>query len=381
MNTKILSENSSRESTSTPFAARIIRDNEPENLEFPFSSLNSAITPTEQFFIRSHFPVPKLDSQTYRLKVDGHIERPMEITYDELLKMPSTPVTMTLECAGNSRIFLSPKVSGLQWELGAVSNAEWVGVSLSEVLKHVGVKPGAVEIILEGADSGEIKKEPMSPGKITYARSIPLAKALKKDVILAYQMNGEPLPPSHGFPLRAIVPGWYGMASVKWVTRISVSNVPFRGYWQTLDYTYWETRNGLPIELLPVSEIEVKAEIARPGLHEVLPADSVYRMHGAAWTGESEIAKVEVSTDAGKTWSAAQLLGDSVKYAWRLWEFHWRTPAEPGRYTIMARATDTSGRTQPMERDAHRGGYVITHVQPITVEVRKGRGTSESYNI
>lgn len=376
-------QKNSGESTQTPFAARIIRDNEPENLEFPFSSLNSAITPTEQFFIRSHFPVPKLNPQTYRLKVDGHIDRPLEITYDELLKMPSTQVTMTLECAGNSRIFLSPKVSGLQWELGAVSNAEWVGVSLSEVLNRVGVKPGTVEIILEGADSGEIKKEPASPGKITYARSIPLAKAFEKEVLLAYQMNGEPLPASHGFPLRAIVPGWYGMASVKWLNRISISNVPFRGYWQTLDYTYWETRNGLPIELLPVSEIEVKAEIARPGLHEVLPANSVYRMHGAAWTGESEVNKVEVSTDGGKTWSATQLLGSSTKYAWRLWEFHWRTPAEPGRYTIMARATDARGRTQPMVRDAHRGGYVITHVQPILIEVRKmqGSASSESYNI
>lgn len=382
MNASLAPENVSRELTPTPFAARIIRDKEPENLEFPFSSLNSAITPTEQFFIRSHFPVPKINPQNYRLKVDGHIERPLEISYDELLKMPSTRVTMTLECAGNSRIFLSPKVSGLQWELGAVSNAEWVGVSLAEVLNRVGVKPGTVEIILAGADSGEIKKEPTSPGKITYARSIPLAKAFEKEVILAYQMNGEPLPSSHGFPVRAIVPGWYGMASVKWVTRISVSNVPFRGYWQTLDYTYWETRNGLPIELLPVSEIEVKAEIARPGLHEVLPANSVYRMHGAAWTGESEITKVEVSTDEGKTWGTTQLLGASVKYMWRLWEFHWRTPVEPGRYTIMARATDARGRTQPMERDAHRGGYVITHVQPILVEVRKTQGSaSEGYNI
>ncbi len=383
MNSSIPSDQTSRENIQAPFAARIIRENEPENLEFPFSSLNSAITPTEQFFIRSHFPVPKISPETYRLKVDGHIERPLEISYDDLLKMPSTRVTMTLECAGNSRIFLSPKVSGLQWELGAVSNAEWVGVSLSEVLNRVGVKPGTVDIILEGADSGEIKKEPNSPGKITYARSIPLAKAFEKEVILAYQMNGEPLPAAHGFPLRAIVPGWYGMASVKWVNRISVSSVPFRGYWQTLDYTYWETRNGLPIELLPVSEIEVKAEIARPGLHEVLPANSVYRMHGAAWTGESEIAKVEVSTDGGKIWSATQLLGASAKYAWRLWEFHWRTPAEPGRYTVMARATDARGRTQPMVRDAHRGGYVITHVQPILVEVRKvqGSASSESYNI
>ncbi|MGI8965798.1 MAG: molybdopterin-dependent oxidoreductase, partial [Limisphaerales bacterium] len=244
------------------------------------------------------------------------------------------------------------------------------------------IKAGAVEIILEGADGGEIKKEPISPGKISYARSIPLSKAMEKEVILAYQMNGQPLPPAHGFPVRAIVPGWYGMASVKWMTRIVVSDQPFRGYWQTLDYTFWESRDGVPIQLLPVTEIEVKAEIARPALYEILPINSVYRMHGAAWTGESEIALVEISVDNGKTWSAAQLLGSSIKYAWRLWEYHWRTPAEPGRCTIMARATDARGRTQPMERDAHRGAYIITHVQPIQIEIRKMQTSeNEGYNI
>ncbi len=365
------------------FTGLIIREKEPENLEFPFSALNGSLTTNEQFFVRSHFPVPATDLTAWRLKVEGLVGRPCEITYEELRQMPSRTVTMTLECAGNSRIFLSPKVGGLQWELGAVGNATWTGVPLAEVLKHAGLKPGAMEAVFEGADTGEIKKEPVSPGKIKYARGLPMAKALSPEVILAYQMNGEDITPAHGFPLRLIVPGWYGMASVKWLNRICVIDRPFRGYFQTTDYTFWERQDGLPIQLLPVGEIEVKAEIARPALYEVVPTNSVYRMFGAAWTGESEIAKVEVSVDGGKTWDPAQLLGDSVRYAWRLWEYHWRTPAQTGRQTVMARATDARGRTQPMERDTHRGTYIITHVQPIEVEVRQARGGSatDSYAI
>jgi DMSO/TMAO reductase YedYZ molybdopterin-dependent catalytic subunit len=377
------SEPTSAPLNTNPFNGLIIREREPENLEFPFSALNSFQTPTEQFFVRSHFPVPAIDMKTWRLNIEGLVNEPMEIEYDELRMMPTRTVTMALECAGNSRIFLSPKVTGLQWELGAVGNAEWTGVPLSEILRRAGVKPGAMEAVLEGADSGEIKKEPVSPGKITYARSLTMEKAMSPEVILAYQMNGEDLTPAHGYPVRAIVPGHYGMASVKWLNRILVIDREFRGYFQTTDYTLWERNNGYPIQLLPIREIEVKAEIARPALYEAVPANSVYRMFGAAWTGESEIAKVEISVDGAKTWSPAQLLGDSVKYAWRLWEYHWSTPAKCGRYTVMARATDTRGRTQPMHRDNHRGNYVITHVQPIEVEVKKPRNAveTESYHI
>jgi DMSO/TMAO reductase YedYZ molybdopterin-dependent catalytic subunit len=365
-----------------PFPGLIVRERDPENLEFPFFALNSATTPTEQFFVRSHFPVPKIDLGSWRLKVEGLVNRPLEFTFDELSRLPTHTVTMVMECAGNSRIFLSPKVGGLQWELGAVGNAEWTGIRLADLLEKAGVKPGAVEVVLEGADSGEIKKEPVSPGKIRYARSLPLSKALDTSVILAHQMNRESLTPAHGYPLRAVIPGWYGMASVKWLTHILVIDRVFRGYFQTADYTFWERRDGLPVQLLPVGEIEVKAEIARPALHEIVPADSVYRVHGAAWTGESEIAKVEISTDGGNQWHLAQLLGPSTQYAWRLWEYHWRTPAAPGACTVMARATDARGRTQPIERDAHRGTYMITHIQPIEVEIKNLAGRSaESYAI
>ncbi|HEV2391763.1 MAG TPA: sulfite oxidase [Verrucomicrobiae bacterium] len=364
------------------FRGLIIREREPENLEFVFSGLNSAVTPNEQFFVRSHFPVPQIDLASWRLKIEGQLERPLELTYAQLTQMPAKTVAMVMECAGNSRIFLSPKVSGLQWELGAVGNAEWTGVPLAEVLHQAGLKPGAREIVLEGADSGEIKKEPLSPGKITYARSLPLAKALSSDVILAYQMNGERLSLAHGYPVRAVVSGWYGMASVKWLSRILVTERVFRGYFQTADYTFWERRDGLPIQLLPVGELEVKAQIARPALHEVVPASSIYRIHGAAWTGESEVTKVEVSADGGIIWLPAQLLGPPNGYGWRLWEHHWHTPAQPGHCTLMARATDGRGRTQPSERDSHRGTYMISHIQPIEIEVRKVPGRSaESYTI
>ena len=364
------------------FPGLIIREHQPENLEFPFSSLNSSLTPNEQFFVRSHFSVPKIELKDWNLRVEGRVERPAVLTYDQLVAMPARTVTMVMECAGNSRIFLSPKVGGLQWELGAVGNAEWTGVPLAEILQQAGLKPDAVEVVLEGADSGEIKKEPISPGKISYARSLPLSKAVTPEVILAYQMNGEPLTSAHGYPLRAVVAGWYGMASVKWLRRILVIDRVFRGYFQTSDYAFWEKRDGLPIQLLPVAEVEVKAEIARPAVHEVVPADSVYRIHGAAWTGDSQIANVEVSTDGGQTWLPAQLLGAPSPYGWRLWEHHWRTPALPRHYTLMARATDARGRTQPTERDAHRGTYMISHIQPIEVEVRKlPARAAESYAI
>lgn len=353
-----------------PFPGLILRDNDPENLEFPFSSLHSFITPNEQFFVRSHFAVPGLNVQSWRLKIEGRVDRPSETSFDELLSLPSRTVVAALECAGNGRIFLTPKVAGVAWELGAVGNAAWTGVSLATVLERAGVRADAAEVVLAGADEGEIQKEPQSPGKIHYARGLPMEKALQPDVILAYHMNGTPLPSAHGFPVRCIVPGWYGMASVKWLTRIVVTDRTFRGYFQTLDYTYWHRREGLPIQLLPVGEAEVKAQIARPALHEIIPASSVYRVHGAAWTGESTVTRVEVSTDEGRTWETAQLLDPVTNYGWRLWEYQWRTPSRVGRSTVMARATDARGHVQSIHRDRFRGSYVISQIQPIEVEVR-----------
>ncbi len=186
-------------------------------------------------------------------------------------------------------------------------------------------------------------------------------------MLLALELNGEPLPPSHGFPLRAIVPGWFGMAAVKWLQRILVSTTPFQGYYQTVDYAYWARRDDLPT-LVPLTEMSVKAQIAEPVMNEKIPAGKTYRVHGAAW-GASAITSVEVSTDGGETWAAARLGGDVEANAWRFWEFEWAPPATAQRCTIVARATDAAGRTQPSERIADYGSYMINHCLPIEVEV------------
>jgi DMSO/TMAO reductase YedYZ molybdopterin-dependent catalytic subunit len=187
-------------------------------------------------------------------------------------------------------------------------------------------------------------------------------------VLLAYQMNGIDLPPEHGFPVRAIVAGWFAVASVKWLQRIIVTDRPFNGYYQTMDYAFWK-RAGDAAELTPLQELQVKAEIARPTNGETVAANSSVRIHGAAWTGSGEIVKVEISTDGGGTWCAAEL-GKSTPNAWRLWEYTWRTPAKSGEHTLIARATDSTGQSQPVERDLDRGTYMINHLLPIGVQVK-----------
>ena len=347
---------------------KIVRCEDPLNLEMPFEKLDGFITPTEAFYVRTHFPIPKIDKNKWRLRVEGEVKKPFELGYDELLKLESRKIPVTLECAGNNRNFLEPKVKGVQWGLGAVGNAEWTGVPLSILLDRAGVSSGGGEVILEGADGGKLE-DPKSPtGELRFARSIPLTKA-RADVLLAYKMNEVDLPAHHGFPLRAIVPGWYAMASIKWLERIIVTNKPFNGYYQTLDYAYWK-RRGEIADLVPLSEIAIKAEIARPAEGEIISANSKVRIHGAAWASDDEITKVEVSTDGGSVWSEGKLIGVAKRNAWRLWEFDWKTPSKLGKQKLIARATDSQGRTQPIERDPDRGTYMINHLLPITVEVR-----------
>src|SRR5262249_59823484 len=296
---------------------RIVRSEEPLNLEMPFETVESFITATESFYVRTHFPIPKIDRDAWWLHVEGEVQKPFTINYEELVQLESVTIPVTLECAGNNRNFLEPKVKGVQWGLGAVGNAEWTGVPLSILLDRAKVKPAAREVLLEGADRGKLE-DPKSPaGDLNFARSIPLDKA--NDVLLAYKMNDVDLPPEHGFPIRAIVPGWYAMASIKWLQRIIVTDRPFNGYYQTLDYAFWK-RRGDNAELVPLSEMQIKAEIAQPSEGETVPANSNVRVHGAAWTSNGEITKVEISSDDGATWNEAKLLGESKPDAWRLWE-------------------------------------------------------------
>jgi DMSO/TMAO reductase YedYZ molybdopterin-dependent catalytic subunit len=345
----------------------VLRQRQPENLEFPFHSLDSFITSNERFYVRNHYPVPSIDLKTWKLKVEGSVDKPLEFSLDSISKLESRTMTVTLECAGNSRGFLVPKENGVLWELGAVSNAKWKGVSLADILDRAGSSKNAVDVVLVGADAGPVA-DPKSPGPINFARSVPIEKVKKNEVLLAYEMNGDPLSVAHGFPLRAIVAGWYGMASIKWLSRIVVLDKPFDGFFQSIEYSYFERKNGLP-SLVPITQMQVKAAIARPTLYEVIPAGTKYRMHGAAWAGEASIAKVEVSTDGGKTWNGANILGEPIPFSWQLWEYTWDVPMTKGRTICMARATDSKGRIQPMERDLDRRNYMISHVLPIEVTI------------
>src|SRR5882757_8294702 len=316
-------------------AGLIIRQKEPRNLESPFDRIDSYLTPAELFYIRSHFPNPDLSRASYQLHIDGAVRHPFTLSYEELRSMRSETRVATLECAGNSRVFLVPPVQGAQWELGAVGNAEWTGVPLRALLERAGLQDDACEIVLEGADRGTPKEEPVPPGPISYARSLPRDKAIQRDVLIAYQMNGRDLSPDHGYPVRAIVPGHYGMASVKWLTRIYAVREPFQGYWQTSDYAYWDYVDGKPVRRA-LREMKLKSEIFRPTVYETLAPNLAYTVFGAAWAGESEVTDISVSTDGGQNWAQAEFVDPVQRYAWRRWKFDWVTPNKPGQYTLLS---------------------------------------------
>jgi DMSO/TMAO reductase YedYZ molybdopterin-dependent catalytic subunit len=346
----------------------IIRQKEPTNLETPLDQADSYLTPTELFYIRSHFPAPKLELASYQLRIDGAVRNPLSLSYQQLRDMPSERRVATLECAGNGRVFLVPQVAGAQWELGAVGNAEWTGVPLGALLERAGLEEDACEIVLEGADRGTPTEPPIPPGPITYSRSLPQDKALQGEVLIAYQMNGRDLPLDHGYPVRAVVPGHYGMASVKWLTHIHVVREPFQGYWQTSDYGYWDYVDGKPVRR-GLAEMKLKSEIVRPRVYETLAPNQVYTVFGAAWAGETEVTGIAVSTDGGQTWIEAEFLDPVQRYAWRRWKFDWLTPKKPGSYTLMARAQGANGSVQPDQHDPNHGTYVIHHPLPIEVFV------------
>ena len=326
-------------------SALIVREWAPQNLEMPFGAIDGFLTPVEQFYVRSHFAVPTIDSKKWRLSIEGEVEKPTTLSLRDLQTMASVTETVTLECAGNGRAFLTPQAKGAQWERGAVGNATWTGVRLTDVLRRAGLKPSARELIFEGADNGEIADPPAPAGTIHYARSIPVAPVID-DVLVVVSMDGRPLTPAHGAPVRIIVPGWYGMASVKWLTRIIASADSFHGYYQTIDYAVWQRGPSAPT-LVPVTEMHVKAQIARPGPADVVPAGQVYRMTGAAWTADADITKVEVSVDDGRTWHLTRLLGKPVRNAWRLWEYLWRVPRLRVRPPCRcARPTPPGGRNR-----------------------------------
>lgn len=334
---------------------------DPLNQEAPLGSLAAPLTPTARFYRRSHFPVPRVDAAAWRLRVAGEVERPLALTLADLRAMPRATLAVTLECAGNGRSLMTPVPDGTPWGLGAVSTAEFTGARLRDVLEAAGPAPAAAEVLFEGADRG-----PVAPGREeSFARSLPLAAALDGDVLLAWEMNGEPLAAEHGFPLRLVVPRWYGMASVKWLVEVRLLAGAFRGYFQAEHYVYLGepgTPDGTPVTLS-----RVRSLLAAPADGDAVPLAPV-ELRGAAWSGAAPVARVEVSTDGGATWTDAGLEPAPSPCAAAPWRLSWLPPAR-GEYLLMARATDAAGNTQPLAPLSNALGYGNNCVQRVRVVV------------
>jgi len=306
-------------------------------------SLNTWVTPTERYFIRHHFSdVPNWDRSTWHLVIDGEVRRPLNLSFADMLAMPSKEVVMTMECAGNSRSYVTPPAEGLAFRHGAVSTARWKGVPLYALLEQAGLKDTAVEVVFEGSDSGREEEDGVA-FDLHYRRSLPLEKARHPDTLLGYEMNGQVLTADHGFPLRLVVPRWYGMASVKWLTRIHVLDQAFEGFFQKRRYVMINQGPENALEREPVTALKVKSLIASPRHGEVIQPGAC-TIRGFAWSGEGEVKRVEVSTDGGLSWQDAALRGESDPNAWRQWEFMWQT-SFPGHFIVMVRATDSTDNT------------------------------------
>ena len=359
--------------TATP---QLIPTNEGgRSLAAPPKALQQTITPNELFYVRNHWKgAPAIDMATYRLVVDGEVEHPLSLSYAELQAMPHRRFEVTFECCGNSPVpdywAKVTRVSATMEQVkghGIMGNAAWAGVPLAEVLARAGVKPTAVEVMFAGADHGP-DETVGDPPEVTYERSLPIAKALHPDTLLAYEMNGEPLPPLHGYPVRLLVPGWYGMCSIKWLVGIHVLDHEFQGFYQKERYM---TVNGpgAATSYTYLTRMKVKSIITNPVPGEMIPT-SGYTLAGAAWSGEDEVVKVEISTDGGQTWNLADVVRPSHGYSWYRWEYRWQPPG-PGRYTLMSKATNNQGETQPMEfpNQWDGRGYGNNMVFPVEVEV------------
>ena len=334
-------------------------DTRPLVAETPLSALRSWLTPTPLFYVRNHFDVPEIDADTWSLTIDGAVSNPVEISFSELVRLPKKTVPAMMECAGNNRSDLDPKVPGNPFRDGAVSNAVWAGAPLKPFLQQAGFSSGAVEVLFEGTDRGE--PEP-GRGEAPYQRSLPLQIALHPDTMLVYEMNGETLTPDHGFPVRLIVPRWYGMASVKWLKSIRVIERPFVGFFQTERYVMTD-ESGTEGQL---SLMVVKSFVSWPEHGTSLPVGQPVAVSGMAWSGAGPIRRVDVSIDGGATWQDAHMDESAIGYSWQEWHIDW-TPEEPGHCTIVARAADDTGNLQPLENYWNPLGYCINGVKPVCV--------------
>src|SRR5262245_23928397 len=302
----------------------------PENSETPLDAVASWVTPNRLFFVRNHFAIPEVNADTWTLSLEGLVSRPVRWTLAELAAMPQHSVFATVECAGNGRSFLRETAPGVQWGAGAIGHAEWTGVRLRDLLQPAGVISGAREVVFVGADQGY---ESDSPELITFSRSLPLVKALDPDTIIALRMNGDWLDANHGAPMRLFVPGWYGVASVKWLRTMRVIDHAYDGHFQTAKYTV-ERATASGKRRMPLGPAVVKSEILQPTAGAKLGLGP-NRIAGLAWAGEERVTRVDVSTDGGATWQAAHLKGPQQPYSWSRWACLW-TVKRPGHYSISA---------------------------------------------
>jgi len=347
-------------------AGMIVRSARFLDLETPGEFFDSWITPLPHFFVRNHMHEPSTwDPDSWNLSISGEVDHPLSLNLAELTKMETHTVTNTLECAGNGRAFQQPKVPGVQWQRGAVGTARFSGPRLRDLLQRAGIKATGKHVMFRGRDE--------VPGKVPpFVRSIPVEKATDADTLIATQMNGVPLPRHHGFPARALVPGWIGAASCKWLTEIKVLDQEFDGNFMKPGYRMpnHPVSPGGEVNLADThaaTSLGVKSIIAQPTEGSSMKSHSI-RIHGAAWAGEAAVARLQISTDGGTTWSDARLGSQQARYAWRLWDHVWR-PQRPGEYIIMSRATDDQGHTQPQSAAWNPSGYLYNAVDQVKVYV------------
>lgn len=341
--------------------AMLVLSPNPVDLETPVELLDSWITPNNRFFIRSHLFTPKVDAGTWRLEIAGAVARPLSLTLEELKRLPKTSEVVTLECAGNGRALFSPRVAGAQWRRGAVGTARWGGVRLGELLERAGVKKAGLHAVFNGAD------QPV--GNVPdFVRSVPIEKCWHPATLLAYEMNGAPLPVQHGFPLRLIVPGWEGAACVKWLAGITIQDHEYDGFFMKTAYRY-PTAPVAPgasvdsAEMKPVTALAVKSLITslrRPAPRKGGPVV----VEGFAWAGENDVTKVECSIDGGKTWNTAGLGAETAPFAWRGFRYEWKED-RPAERVLVSRATDNAGRVQPGAPQWNPSGYLYNALDPL----------------
>ena len=351
-----------------PKREMLVRSVRPEDLEMPLSGFSDYITPIEHFFVRTHVYVPKVNPNEWRLNLAGEVAMPLTLTLDDLKKLPAAELVSVVECAGNGRSFYEPPVPGAQWTTGAVGNGRWRGVRLADVLKRAGIKESARDILFDGADV------PLG-AMPDFQRSIPVKKALDPNTLLAYEMNGETLPVKHGFPLRVVAPGWASDSWVKWVTSIRVLDKEPDVFWMKSAYR----RPAVPVapgtavpqeQMQPVTSLRVKSVIASPLDGSQAATGKPLTIRGVAWSGDAgPITTVDVSVDGGRTWKSASLRHDQrTQFGWRQWELNW-TPPLAAYYTILARARDAAGNTQPFDQEWNPSGYGWNVVPRVRLDV------------